>query len=109
MTRSRLEGEFTGAIQDSAATDGIQLPACDAFIGTPTSTAAESYYSTLLHELTHNADIRIMPRRCHLPWSSLAEGCRHSAKFQPHLITALGGKPSLAQAALKVLAIVSLL
>src|ERR1700741_5024408 len=29
----------------------------DAFIGAPTSTAAESYYSTLLHKLTHNADI----------------------------------------------------
>jgi antirestriction protein ArdC len=34
-------------------TDSIQLPPREAFIGSPTSTAAESYYSTLLHELTH--------------------------------------------------------
>jgi hypothetical protein len=39
------------------------LPPCEAFIGTKTSTPAESYYSTLCHELCHNADIRIMPRR----------------------------------------------
>ena len=35
------------------STDRIQLPPREAFIGSPTSTAAESYYSTLLHELTH--------------------------------------------------------
>jgi antirestriction protein ArdC len=35
------------------STDSIQLPPRDAFIGTPTSTPAESYYSTLCHELTH--------------------------------------------------------
>jgi antirestriction protein ArdC len=35
------------------STDSIQLPPRDAFIGSPTSTPAESYYSTLLHELTH--------------------------------------------------------
>ena len=35
------------------STDSIQLPARDQFIGTQTSTATESYYSTLLHELTH--------------------------------------------------------
>src|ERR1019366_1570514 len=35
------------------ATDSIQLPPREAFIGTPTSTPAESYYSTLCHELTH--------------------------------------------------------
>jgi hypothetical protein len=51
-----------------ALIDSIQLPPRDAFISTPTSPPAESYYSTLLHELTHNADIRIMLRRCHLPW-----------------------------------------
>jgi antirestriction protein ArdC len=33
--------------------DSIQLPPREAFIGTKTSTAAEAYYSTLLHELTH--------------------------------------------------------
>ena len=35
------------------STDSIQLPPREAFIGTPTSTPAESYYSTLCHELTH--------------------------------------------------------
>jgi antirestriction protein ArdC len=40
---------------------------------------AKSYYAMLAHETTHNADIRIIPHRCHLPWSSLVEGCRHLA------------------------------
>jgi antirestriction protein ArdC len=44
------------------STDSIQLPPREAFIGSKTSTPAESYYSTLLHELTHNAEPRIMPR-----------------------------------------------
>jgi len=35
------------------STDSIQLPPHEAFIGTATSTPAEAYYSTLLHELTH--------------------------------------------------------
>jgi antirestriction protein ArdC len=35
------------------STDSIQLPPREAFIGSPTSTAGESYYATLLHELTH--------------------------------------------------------
>jgi antirestriction protein ArdC len=35
------------------STDSIQLPPREAFIGTLTSTPAESYYSTLCHELTH--------------------------------------------------------
>ena len=35
------------------STDSIQIPERSAFIGTATSTAQESYYSTLLHELTH--------------------------------------------------------
>jgi antirestriction protein ArdC len=35
------------------STDSIQLPPREAFIGTSTSTPSESYYSTLLHELTH--------------------------------------------------------
>jgi antirestriction protein ArdC len=33
--------------------DHIQMPPREAFIGSPTSTATESYYGTLLHELTH--------------------------------------------------------
>jgi len=35
------------------STDEIHLPPRAAFAGTATSTPAESYYSTLLHELTH--------------------------------------------------------
>ena len=35
------------------STDSIQLPPREAFIGSPTSTAAEAYYSTLFHELVH--------------------------------------------------------
>src|SRR5271165_2474183 len=35
------------------STDDIHLPPREAFRGTPTSTAAEAYYSTKLHELTH--------------------------------------------------------
>jgi antirestriction protein ArdC len=34
-------------------TDNIHMPPRDVFIGTATSTAAEAYYSTKLHELTH--------------------------------------------------------
>ena len=40
-----------------ALIDSIQLPPRDAFISTPTSPPAEIYYSKLLHELSHNADI----------------------------------------------------
>jgi len=35
------------------STDSIQLPPREAFVGSATSNPAESYYSTLLHELTH--------------------------------------------------------
>ena len=35
------------------STDSVQLPPREAFIGTPTSTPAESDYSTLCHELCH--------------------------------------------------------
>ena len=37
----------------SPVTDHIQMPPQDAFTGTDTSTATESYYGTLLHELIH--------------------------------------------------------
>jgi antirestriction protein ArdC len=36
-----------------ASTDSIHLPESGRFIGSPTSTPEESYYATLLHELTH--------------------------------------------------------
>jgi antirestriction protein ArdC len=45
------------------STDSIQLPPRESFVGTATSSPAESYYSTLLHELTHYAAFLIMPRR----------------------------------------------
>lgn len=35
------------------ATDFIQMPERNRFLGTDTSTATEAYYGTLLHELTH--------------------------------------------------------
>jgi antirestriction protein ArdC len=35
------------------STDSIHLPPRETFIGTPTSTPAESYFSTLCHELCH--------------------------------------------------------
>lgn len=35
------------------STDNIRLPPREAFVGTATSTPAEAYYSTLVHELTH--------------------------------------------------------
>jgi antirestriction protein ArdC len=38
------------------------MPPRSAFVGSATSDPAEAYYATLLHELTHNAAIRIMPR-----------------------------------------------
>jgi len=38
-------------------TDNVHVPCIDCFRD------PESYYATLLHELTHNADTRIMPRR----------------------------------------------
>jgi antirestriction protein ArdC len=43
------------------STDSIQLPPREAFIGSPTSTPAEAYYSTILHELTHWTSA---PNRC---------------------------------------------
>jgi antirestriction protein ArdC len=39
------------------ASDFVQMPPFEAFRD------AESYYATLAHECTHNADFRIMPRR----------------------------------------------
>jgi antirestriction protein ArdC len=37
----------------SPSQDAIQLPLREAFLGSPSSTPTEAYYSTLLHELTH--------------------------------------------------------
>jgi antirestriction protein ArdC len=39
------------------STDSIHMPCIDFFRD------AESYYATLAHECTHNADFRIMPRQ----------------------------------------------
>lgn len=35
------------------AEDFVRMPAAERFVGSPTSTPTEAYYSTLLHELTH--------------------------------------------------------
>jgi hypothetical protein len=40
------------------------MPPYAQFIDTPTASAAEGYYATVLHELIHYAAFRIMPRRC---------------------------------------------
>jgi hypothetical protein len=37
------------------------MPERASFCGSATSTATEAYYSTVLHELTHNAVTGIMP------------------------------------------------
>ena len=47
--------------------DRIEMPAYALFRDSATSTAAEAYYATLLHELIHYAAFRIMPRRCAFP------------------------------------------
>ncbi|MEZ5844051.1 MAG: zincin-like metallopeptidase domain-containing protein [Hyphomicrobiaceae bacterium] len=44
------------------STDHIQMPDEALFCGTDTMDRDESYFAVLLHELTHYADIRIMPR-----------------------------------------------
>jgi antirestriction protein ArdC len=41
--------------------DRVQMPDRERFTGSATSTPTETYYATLLHELTHNAVARIMP------------------------------------------------
>ena len=42
-------------------------------------TTGEEYYSTLFHELAHNADSRIMPRRVEIPRKTLANCGRCAA------------------------------
>ncbi|KHA53111.1 ArdC family protein [Sulfitobacter geojensis] len=50
--------------------DVIRMPERRRFTGTETTTPAEGFYSTLAHELVHNAELRIMPRsRPKLPTS----------------------------------------
>jgi antirestriction protein ArdC len=45
--------------------DHVQMPERERFTGSATSTPTETYYATLLHELTHNAVAWIMPHgRC---------------------------------------------
>jgi antirestriction protein ArdC len=51
-TGARIEHGGTRAFY-RPSTDSIHLPPQESFIGTATSGPAESYYSTLLHELTH--------------------------------------------------------
>ena len=58
------------------STDSIHLPFREMFLGTETSSPEESYYSTLFHELTHNAAIWIMPHGFPLRLCSLALAMR---------------------------------
>jgi hypothetical protein len=44
--------------------DRITLPPREVFFGAWDESPSETYYSTALHELVHNADVRIMPCRC---------------------------------------------
>ena len=54
VARTGAEVQHGGAsAYYSVPRDAIQLPPPGAFTGSPTSTATESYYSTLFHELTH--------------------------------------------------------
>lgn len=45
------------------STDHIQMPDEGLFCGTETIDRNESYFAVVLHELTHYADLRIMPSR----------------------------------------------
>ena len=60
LTKARIEHGGTRAYFDPGS-DYIAIPDKARFVGSPTSTATECYYSTLLHELVHNAVTRTMP------------------------------------------------
>lgn len=49
--------------------DYIQMPPRNLFTGTATSTPTEAFESTRLHELSHYAAFRIMPRRSSILWT----------------------------------------
>jgi len=55
------------------ATDTVRIPEPEQFAG------ATDYYATLFHELAHNADSRIMPRRVEIPRKTLANCGRCAA------------------------------
>jgi antirestriction protein ArdC len=59
--------------------DHVQMPDRERFTGSATSTPTEAFYATLLHELTHNAERRIMPRGECERLIRLAEPCGGSA------------------------------
>ena len=61
-TQARVEHGFPKACYRRDL-DMIQMPGTELFTGSHSSSATESYYSTLLHELTHNAEPSVMPRR----------------------------------------------
>ena len=46
------------------STDTIHMPDEGLFTGTDTMNRSEAWYATALHETTHYAAFRIMPRRC---------------------------------------------
>ena len=57
----------------SPSNDVVGMPARGLFH------ASEEYYATEFHELAHDADTGIIPRRHLFRWFSLANQCRHSA------------------------------
>ena len=82
-------------MQDQAATDNVQLPARDAFISTPTSTLAESYYSTLLRLITASVgrhSLLISARRKRLILLRRLRG-RPAMEYQPYRISYHGCAP----------------
>jgi len=62
-----------------ASADTISMPDDRAFFDTNTDTRTENYYSVLLHELTHYAASRIMPRRLCDPTCILQDRRGYSA------------------------------
>ncbi len=58
--------------------DRIDMPDASWFTGTAASSPTESYYATLLHELTHNAEPTVMPRRSGF-WCKTRPDRRHHA------------------------------
>jgi antirestriction protein ArdC len=69
IARAEAFVKATGAVIEEAGDKACYVPSADIirmperrrFMGTSTTSPAAGFYSTLCHELTHNAAIRIMP------------------------------------------------